>query len=157
MLEFKYIKNKYWQAFVLSFILALLLLLPISLRDAIQGNVFHYAGDYNSQSLLFWQYANKFIKSGGTFSWVTELGSGFVNGYSYYMLGSPFFWASLWVPAKWMPWAMVPLFCFKFAVAGAGATFGPSVGLKTYSMLCWLVYYMLFVGITFIVYFMTAS
>lgn len=39
MLEFKYIKNKYWQAFVLSFILALLLLLPISLRDAIQGNV----------------------------------------------------------------------------------------------------------------------
>lgn len=120
MLEFKYIKNKYWQAFVLSFILALLLLLPISLRDAIQGNVFHYAGDYNSQSLLFWQYANKFIKSGGTFSWVTELGSGFVNSYSYYMLGSPFFWASLWVPAKWMPWAMVPLFCFKFAVAGAG-------------------------------------
>lgn len=85
MLEFKYIKNKYWQAFVLSFILALLLLLPISLRDAIQGNVFHYAGDYNSQSLLFWQYANKFIKSGGTFSWVTELGSGFVNSYSYYM------------------------------------------------------------------------
>lgn len=91
MLEFKYIKNKYWQTFILSFMLAFLLFLPISLRDAMQGNVFHYAGDYNSQSMLFWQYANEFVKSGGTFSWVTELGSGFINSYSYYMLGSHFF------------------------------------------------------------------
>jgi len=106
VLEFKYIKNKYWQTFILAFLVALLLFLPISLRDAMLGQPFHYAGDYNSQSMLFWQYANQFIKGGGSFSWETELGSGFVNSYSYYMLGSPFFWASLWIPSKWMPWAI---------------------------------------------------
>ena len=122
--------------------LAFLLFLPISLRDAMQGNVFHYAGDYNSQSMLFWQYANEFVKSGGTFSWVTELGSGFINSYSYYMLGSPFFGVSLWVPAKWMPWAMVPIFCFKFAVAGAGGYLWSKRWVKNpqYAMLAGMLY-----------------
>lgn len=142
MLEFKHVKSKYWQTFILSFLIAVLLFLPISLRDAMQGQVFHYAGDYNNQSLLFWQYANQFIKDGGSFSWETELGSGFVNAYSYYMLGSPFFWASLWVPSKWMPWAMVPLFCFKFALAGAGGYLWSKRWVKNpqYAMLAGILY-----------------
>lgn len=142
MLEFKYIKNKYWQTFILAFLVALLLFLPISLRDAMLGQPFHYAGDYNSQSMLFWQYANQFIKDGGSFSWETELGSGFVNSYSYYMLGSPFFWASLWIPSKWIPWAMVPLFCFKFAFAGAGGYLWAKRWVKNpqYAMLAGMLY-----------------
>lgn len=142
MLEFKYIKNKYWQTFILAFLVTLLLFLPISLRDAMLGQPFHYAGDYNSQSMLFWQYANQFIKDGGSFSWETELGSGFVNSYSYYMLGSPFFWASLWIPSKWMPWAMVPLFCFKFAFAGAGGYLWAKRWVKNpqYAMLAGMLY-----------------
>lgn len=106
------------------------------------GQPFHYAGDYNSQSMLFWQYANQFIKDGGSFSWETELGSGFVNSYSYYMLGSPFFWASLWIPSKWMPWAMVPLFCFKFAFAGAGGYLWAKRWVKNpqYAMLAGMLY-----------------
>lgn len=142
MLEFKHVKSKYWQTFILAFLTALLLFLPISLRDAMLGQPFHYAGDYNSQSMLFWQYANQFIKDGGPFSWETELGSGFVNSYSYYMLGSPFFWASLWIPSKWMPWAMVPLFCFKFAVAGAGGYLWTKRWVKNpqYAMLAGMLY-----------------
>lgn len=142
MLEFKYIKNEYWQTFILAFLVALLLFLPISLRDAMLGQPFHYAGDYNSQSMLFWQYANQFIKDGGSFSWETELGSGFVNSYSYYMLGSPFFWASLWIPSKWMPWAMVPLFCLKFAFAGAGGYLWAKRWVKNpqYAMLAGMLY-----------------
>lgn len=142
MLEFKHVKSKYWQTFILAFLTALLLFLPISLRDAMLGQPFHYAGDYNSQSMLFWQYANQFIKDGGSFSWETELGSSFVNSYSYYMLGSPFFWASLWIPSKWMPWAMVPLFCFKFAVAGAGGYLWTKRWVKNpqYAMLAGMLY-----------------
>lgn len=142
MLEFKHVKSKYWQTFILAFLTALLLFLPISLRDAMLGQPFHYAGDYNSQSMLFWQYANQFIKDGGSFSWETELGSGFVNSYSYYMLGSPFFGASLWIPSKWMPWAMVPLFCFKFAVAGAGGYLWTKRWVKNpqYAMLAGMLY-----------------
>lgn len=142
MLEFKYVKNKYWQTFILAFLVALLLFLPIALRDAMLWQPFHYAGDYNSQSMLFWQYANQFIKDGGSFSWETELGSGFINSYSYYMLGSPFFWASLWIPSKLMPWAMVPLFCFKFAFAGAGGYLWTKRWVKNpqYAMLAGMLY-----------------
>ena len=75
----------------------------------------------NDQQINFYQYANAFIKQGGTFSWATDLGSGFVNSYSFYLLGSPFFWLSMLVPAKFMPWAMVPLLCLKMALAGGGA------------------------------------
>lgn len=142
MLEFRYIKKPYWKVFVLCLLLAALLFLPISLRDAMQGKVFYYAGDYNSQSLPFWQYANDFVKQAGSFSWATDLGSGFINSYSYYMLGSPFFWLSLWVPASWMPWAMVPLFCIKFALAGAGGYLWARrwIEIPEYAMLAGILY-----------------
>ncbi|MCO7111222.1 YfhO family protein [Gemmiger formicilis] len=77
-------------------------------------------GDFNDQQINFYQYANAFVKNGGSFSWATDLGSGFVNSYSFYLLGSPFFWLSMVVPARLMPWAMVPLLCLKMAVAGGG-------------------------------------
>ena len=64
------------------------------------GGYFHYAGDFNDQQINFYQYANAFVKNGGSFSWATDLGSGFVNSYSFYLLGSPFFWLSMVVPAR---------------------------------------------------------
>ena len=115
-------KSNYWRVFVLCFLTAVLLFLPHCIIDAAAGGgYFHYAGDFNDQQINFYQYANAFVKQGGTFSWATDLGSGFVNSYSFYLLGSPFFWLSLAVPARLMPWAMVPLLCLKMAVAGGGA------------------------------------
>lgn len=115
-------KSNYWRVFVLCFVTAVLLFLPHCIIDAAAGGgYFHYAGDFNDQQINFYQYANAFVKQGGTFSWATDLGSGFVNSYSFYLLGSPFFWLSLAVPARLMPWAMVPLLCLKMAVAGGGA------------------------------------
>ena len=115
-------KSKYWQVFALCFFTAVLLFLPHCIIDAVAGGgYFHYAGDFNDQQINFYQYANAFIKHGGSFSWATDLGSGFVNAYSFYLLGSPFFWLSMLVPAKFMPWAMVPLLCLKMVVAGGGA------------------------------------
>lgn len=115
-------KSNYWRVFALCFVTAVLLFLPHCIIDAAAGGgYFHYAGDFNDQQINFYQYANAFVKQGGTFSWATDLGSGFVNSYSFYLLGSPFFWLSLAVPARLMPWAMVPLLCLKMAVAGGGA------------------------------------
>ncbi len=88
----------------------------------VDKGLFIYAGDFNSQQISFWQYANDFIKEGkGQFSWASDLGSSFVNSYSFYMLGSPFFWLSLLFPAAWVPYLMCPLLCLKFAVSGLGA------------------------------------
>ena len=103
--------------------------LPFYLID---GGFFHYAGDFNSQQISFYRYMNGFIKGGGypdgmagaarnTFSWATDLGSGAMNAYSFYLYGSPFFWLSLIFPQNWLPYLMVPLLILKFAVAGGGA------------------------------------
>lgn len=121
MLEFKHIKKPVWQVFTLCFVLAALLFLPMGIRDAMDGTIFHYVGDYNEQEITFWQYCNEFIKQGGSFSWECDLGSGFLNAFSFYGIGSPYFWISEWVPSNWMPWCMVVLFCLKFAVAGSSA------------------------------------
>ena len=56
-----------------------------------------------------------------TFSWATDLGSGAMNAYSFYLYGSPFFWFSLLFPRQWLPYLMVPLLVLKFAAAGGGA------------------------------------
>ena len=114
-------KSSYWRVFAPCFFTAVLLFLPHCIIDAAAGGgYFHYAGDFNDQQINFYQYANAFLKHGGSFSWATDLGSGFVNAYSFYLLVSPFFWLSMLLPARLMPWAMVPLLCLKMAVAGGG-------------------------------------
>ena len=114
-------KSRYGRVFLLCFLVAAALFLPHCIADAVWGGgYFHYAGDFNDQQINFYQYANNFVKQGGTFSWATDLGSGFVNAYSFYLLGGPFFWLTLWVPSRLMPWMMVPLLCLKMALAGGG-------------------------------------
>ena len=112
-------QNKYWLTFGLCALAAALVFLPFYIVD---GGIFLYAGDFNSQQIPFYYYANEFLKSGGgTFSWATDLGSDFWNSYSFYLAGSPFFWLSLLFPAAWQPFLMAPMLALKFAVAGGGA------------------------------------
>ena len=112
-------QNKYWLAFGLCALGAAMVFLPFYIVD---GGIFLYAGDFNSQQIPFYYYANEFVKSGGgSFSWATDLGSGFINSYSFYLVGSPFWWLSLLFPAAWLPFLMAPLLVLKFAVAGGGA------------------------------------
>lgn len=114
-------KSQYRKVFLICLALSAALFAPHCLYDAVQGGFFHYAGDFNDQQISFYSYANAFVKQGGSFSWATDLGSGFVNAYSFYLVGSPFFWLSLLLPSRLTPWFMVPLLCLKFALAGAGA------------------------------------
>lgn len=108
----------FWRVFGLCFITAAVLYLPYVVMD---GGLFHYAGDFNSQQINFYQYTNAFVKNGGVFSWETDLGSGFVNSYSFYLVGSPFWWLSLLLPSRVMPFMMVPFVCLKIALSGSGA------------------------------------
>ena len=65
---------------------------------------------------------NDFVKnSAGQWSWETDLGSSAVNSYSFYLLGSPFFWLSTLFPAKALPFLMAPLLILKFGVCGLTA------------------------------------
>ncbi len=49
--------------------------------------------------------------------WVTDMGSNFVGSYSYYMLGSPFFWLMCLFPSAWTPYLMAPMYMVKYMVA----------------------------------------
>ena len=122
--------KKFWQAVGLCALTAAVFFLPFYLLD---GGFFHYAGDFNSQQITFYRYMNGFVKGAGypdsafagaprnTFSWATDLGSGVMNAYSFYLYGSPFFWLSVLLPQSWLPYMMVPLLVLKFGVAGGGA------------------------------------
>ena len=122
--------KKFWQAVGLCALTAAIFFLPFYILD---GGFFHYAGDFNSQQISFYRYMNGFVKGAGypdsafagaprnTFSWATDLGSGAMNAYSFYLYGSPFFWLSVLLPQSWLPYMMVPLLVLKFGVAGGGA------------------------------------
>ena len=121
-------QNKFLLTVCLCALTAALIFLPFYLLD---GGFFHYAGDFNSQQISFYRYMNGFLKGlsypdgagsvRDTFSWATDLGSGAMNAYSFYLYGSPFFWFSLLFPQQWLPYLMVPLLVLKFATAGGGA------------------------------------
>ena len=122
-------RDQMLRTMLLCALTAAIFFLPFYIID---GGFFHYAGDFNSQQISFYRYMNGFIKGAGcpdgmagaarsTFSWATDLGSGAMNAYSFYLYGSPFFWLSLIFPRNWLPYLMVPLLVLKFAVAGGGA------------------------------------
>ena len=127
-------RDRFWLTVGLCALTAALIFLPFQIVD---GGFFHYAGDFNGQQIGFYHYMNGFVKGQGypdglasvngqqlptnTFSWATDLGSGVMNAYSFYLYGSPFFWLSTLFPQSWIPYLMCPLLVLKFAVAGGGA------------------------------------
>ena len=127
-------RDRFWLTVGLCALTAALIFLPFQIID---GGFFHYAGDFNGQQIGFYHYMNGFVKGQGypdgltsaggrslptnTFSWATDLGTGVMNGYSFYLYGSPFFWLSTLFPQSWLPYLMCPLLVLKFAVAGGGA------------------------------------
>ncbi len=108
-------REKYLFVFLVSFFGMLVAFIP-SLID--NKGIFLYYGDFNSQQMMFYQHANEAVRSGNTaWDWGTDLGSNFVGSYSFYLLGSPFFWLSTLFPLKAVPYLIPWLLCLKTAVA----------------------------------------
>ena len=85
---------------------------------------FIFYGDFNVQQIPFYQTCHAAVRSGNmSWSWTTDLGANFVGSYSFYLLGSPFFW--LTIPfANWMiPYLMGPMLILKFGCAALSAYF----------------------------------
>lgn len=114
--------NKKAKGFAKAFLLSGFIAMLVLLVQAVMGKgIMLYAGDFNAQQIPFNYYVNHFLENGGgTFSWATDLGSSFINSYSFYVLGSPFYWLVNALPASAMPYMMYPLLVLKFAVMGGG-------------------------------------
>lgn len=111
--------NGYYAAFLCCFVTALVIFLPFLIVDK---GFFLYCGDFNSQQIPFYYYCHNIMQNGGaSYSFATDLGGSFLTSYSFYLLGSPAFWLSLFFPQAAVPYLMVPLLCLKFGFTGVFA------------------------------------
>ena len=116
--ETKY--HYYKKTFLYSTVVACLITIPFILWEWILTGhgVFLYYGDYNAQQLAFYRHCVDMVRSGEIgWDWYTDIGSNFVGSYSYYMLGSPFFWLMCLFPSSWAPYLMGPVYILKYITA----------------------------------------
>ena len=100
-------KELYWQTFLLALGVAALVFLPFVIRDR---GYFLFYGDFNVQQIPFYQMCHNAVRNGDIFwNWNTDLGVNFIGSYSFYLLGSPFFWITLLFPNAAVPYLMAPL------------------------------------------------
>lgn len=112
-------KERYGQAFFLGLAIAGLL---FGVYSILGRGYFLYYGDFNVQQIPFYRLAHDAVRSGEWYwNWNTDLGANFVGSYSFYMLGSPFFWLTLLFPSEAVPYLMGPLLVLKFACASLTA------------------------------------
>lgn len=105
----------YKKAFFYALFGAAIIFIPLIIFDK---GYFLFYGDYNAQQIPFYRITAQSIKSGNFFwDWHTDLGTNFIGSYTFYTLGSPFFWLSMIVPASWTHFVMGPLMMLKFACA----------------------------------------
>lgn len=105
----KYYRKAFFTAAVMGFIL----FLPFVIID---GGYFIYYGDYNAQQIPFYYHCNEVIKNGSfMWDWQTDMGANFIGSYSFYTLGSPFFWLTVPFPAEFSKYLMAPLLILKLS------------------------------------------
>ena len=91
--------NYFLHSFLFGLALAFVIFLPFILVD---GGRFLFYGDFNVQQVPFYRLAHDAVRS-GNIGWnhLTDLGVNFIGSYSFYLLGSPFFWITIPFPGEW--------------------------------------------------------
>ena len=110
-------KNRhYWyKAFLLGLFFSAAFFIPYIVMGK---GYFIYYGDFNVQQIPFYQMIHDAVRSGELkWSYTTDLGSSVIGSYTFYLLGSPFFWLTIPFPSKFVPYLMGPLLILKFGTA----------------------------------------
>ncbi len=107
--------EKKLSTFLIALLCASLIFLPYMI---INKGYFVFFGDFNVQQIPFYKMCHKMIKSGNIgWNFNTDLGADFIGSYSFYLLGSPFFWLTVPFPNSFVPYLMGPLLILKFGCA----------------------------------------
>lgn len=107
-------KKYYQKAFLVALAMSAMMFLPLIIIDR---GYFIFYGDYNAQQIPFFKMCVRAVHEGlSAWDWHTDLGANFVGSYSYYTLGSPFFWFMCLFPASVSEYLMAPLLCVKIAL-----------------------------------------
>ncbi|MCM1166076.1 MAG: YfhO family protein [Lachnospiraceae bacterium] len=111
---YKQEKAYYKRAFFVALIMSAVMFLPFVIIDR---GYFVFYGDYNAQQIPFFKMCVQAVHDGlQGWDWHTDLGANFVGSYTYYTLGSPFFWFMCLFPASISEYLMAPLLCVKIAL-----------------------------------------
>ena len=112
-------KELYLKLFAVAFAAMMLSFIPSMIFNK---GIFLYYGDFNSQQMMFYQHANEVVRDVGIgWDWGTDLGANFIGSYSFYLLGSPFFWITTLFPIGAVPYLIPWLLALKTAVAAVCA------------------------------------
>ena len=113
----KWYKRAYVKSFVTCFIIACISFLPLIFKGK---GFFVLTNDFNDQQIPFTIGLHNALMDGGIsgFSWDVDLGTSTIDGFSFYELGSPFFWITMLFPANIFPYIVAWLFMLKFSFAG---------------------------------------
>lgn len=113
--------EKYISTFILGLLVSAAFFVPYMIMSE---GYFTFYGDFNVQQIPFYQEVHRAIKSGEIFwNWNTDLGANLIGSYSFYLLGSPFFWLTIPFPNSFVPYLMGPLLILKFGCAALTAYF----------------------------------
>lgn len=115
----RWISNNYLMAFLIGLFISACMIVPFIIKG---HGVFTLIDDFNYQQIPFNMVSNSAIKNGDIYwNWYTDLGSNFIGSYSFYTLGSPFFWLSLIFPARIFPYLIGPFLILKYSIASLTA------------------------------------
>ena len=106
-------KEKRLSTFFVALITAAVFFVPFIVMNE---GYFLFYGDFNVQQIPFYKHCHEMLRSGNfAWDWGTDLGVNFIGSYSFYTIGSPFFWLTLPFPTDWVPYFIGPLLILKFA------------------------------------------
>lgn len=81
--------------------------------------VFVVRDDFNSQQIPFTIALHNALKHGlDGWTWNLDLGTSTIQGFSFYELGSPFFWITMLFPTTWFPYIIGWIYIIKYVFAG---------------------------------------
>ena len=106
-------KGKGLSTFLLALLTAAAFFVPFIIKDS---GYFLFYGDFNVQQIPFYKHCHEMLRSGNIgWDFGTDLGVNFIGSYSFYTIGSPFFWLTLPFPTDFVPYLIGPLLILKFA------------------------------------------
>lgn len=106
---------------VMSFLIGLASFGIFMIRDK---GAFILMHDFSRQQIPFCTGINSFVKNDfGEWTWNVGLGTQFIGAYSFYELGSPFFWISVLGKPEWFPYMVGWIYILKYSVASITSCF----------------------------------
>ena len=93
---------------------------PFLFRD---GGFFHVWSDFNAQQIPFGMALHNALDglNPGGWTWSYDLGMSTIQAFSFYAMGSPFYWVSLLFPVSWYPMLTGWIYILKYTAAGVAA------------------------------------